>query len=235
VSEPRPVAIVTAASRGIGAACARELARRGHALGLLARSGDVETLAAGLGGIAVRGSVSVAADLEALVAATLAAYGRIDVVVANAGHPAKGDLLSLSDDQWHEGFEMLLLSVVRLARLVTPTMTRQGGGSIVVVSSLWAVEPHLDAPVSSALRAAVGAFVKLYADRYAASGIRINCVLPGFVSTYPAPPETMARIPARRQATPEEIASVVAFLASAEASYVTGQSVRADGGLTRSV
>jgi NAD(P)-dependent dehydrogenase (short-subunit alcohol dehydrogenase family) len=235
MDDSRPVAIVTAASRGMGAACARELAGRGYAVSLLARSAEVEALAKELGGIAVRGSVSEAGDLETLVSATLDAFGRIDAVVANAGHPAKGDLLALSDTQWQEGFEMLLLSVVRLARLVTPVMTRQGGGAIVVISSLWAVEPHLDAPISSALRAAVGAFVKLFADAQARAGIRVNAVLPGFVSTYPAPLEILSRIPAGRQATPEEIAAVVGFLASPAAAYITGQSIRVDGGLTRSV
>jgi NAD(P)-dependent dehydrogenase (short-subunit alcohol dehydrogenase family) len=229
-----PVAVVTAASRGIGEACGRVLAEKGYRLALLARSEDIHRAAARLGAIAVAGSVASAADLDRLVAATLDRYGRIDAVVNNSGHPAKGDLLTLSDDDWHGGMDLLLLSVVRMSRLVTPVFERQKGGAIVNVSSLWAVEPHLDAPVSSALRAALSAFTKLYADRYAAVGIRMNTVLSGFVSTHPVADKFREAIPAGRVAAPEEVARVVAFLLSSDAGYITGQSVRSDGGLTRS-
>lgn len=229
-----PVALVTAASRGIGAACARELAARGYRLALLARSEEVEGLAAELGAAALRGSVAVAGDLGRLVALALERYGRVDAVVNNTGHPAKGDLLAVSDEDWKHGADLLLLSVVRMARLVTPLFQKQGGGAIVNVSSLWAVEPSLDAPVSSTLRAALSAFTKLYADRYAGEGIRMNCVLAGFASTYPVPEKFAKAIPMGRVSEPEEVARVVAFLLSSDAGYVTGQSLRSDGGLTRS-
>jgi NAD(P)-dependent dehydrogenase (short-subunit alcohol dehydrogenase family) len=226
-----PVAILTAASKGIGAACARELAARGHRVVLLARSQEVETLAATLGGKGVRGDVANAADLERLVTTTLDSYGRIDVLVNNTGHVAKGDLLSIPDTSWEEGLALLLLNVVRLARLVVPVMEQQGGGAIVNISSLWAAQPHLDAPVSSVFRAGLGAFTKLFADRYGPVGIRMNCVLPGFVEE--ADPAFIAATPLGRPATPEEVGRVVAFLASSDASYITGQSLRVDGGLTR--
>jgi NAD(P)-dependent dehydrogenase (short-subunit alcohol dehydrogenase family) len=228
-----PVAILTAASQGIGAACARELAARGYRLVLMARSQEVETLAATLGGKGVRGDVASAADLERLVTTALDSYGRIDVLVNNTGHVAKGDLLSISDTSWEEGLALLLLNVVRLARLVVPVMEQQGGGAIVNISSLWAAQPHLDAPVSSVFRAGLGAFTKLFADRYGPVGIRMNCVLPGFVEE--ADPAFVAATPLGRPATPEEVGRVVAFLASSDASYITGQSLRVDGGLTRSV
>jgi NAD(P)-dependent dehydrogenase (short-subunit alcohol dehydrogenase family) len=228
-----PVAIITASSSGIGAACARELASRGHRVVLMARSREVETLAATLGGKAVRGDVANAADLERLVQTTLDSYGRIDVLVNNTGHVAKGDLLSIPDTGWEEGLALLLLNVVRLARLVVPVMEQQDGGAIVNISSLWAAQPHLDAPVSSVFRAGLGAFTKLFADRYGPVGIRMNCVLPGFVEE--ADPAFIAATPLRRPATSEEVGRVVAFLASSEASYITGQSLRVDGGLTRAV
>ena len=226
-----PVAIITASSSGIGAACARELAARRHRVVLMARSQEVETLAAALGGKGVRGDVANAADLERLVTTTLDSYGRIDVLVNNTGHVAKGDLLAISDTGWEEGLALLLLNVVRLARLVVPVMEKQGGGAIVNISSLWAAQPHLDAPVSSVFRAGLGAFTKLFADRYGPVGIRMNCVLPGFVEE--ADPAFIAATPLRRPATPEEVGRVVAFLASNDASYITGQSLRVDGGLTR--
>ncbi|MEP6993592.1 MAG: SDR family oxidoreductase [Acidobacteriota bacterium] len=229
----RPIAVVTAASRGIGAACARMLASRGYGLSLMARSEGVNALAEELGGIGTTGSVAAAGDLASLVERTLAEYGRIDAVVNNTGHPAKGELLALDDAAWEQGFALVLQSVVRMARLVTPVFLRQGGGAIVNISSLWAVEPSLDAPVSSTLRASLSSFTKLYADRFGADRIRMNCVLAGFVDTYPVPEKFEKAIPMRRVAKPEDIAGVVAFLLSPEAGYITGQSVRADGGLTR--
>ena len=229
-----PVALVTAASRGIGAACARVLVRRGYRLALLARSTDVRTIAEELGAAAVEGSVADPAALESLVSTALDAYGRIDAVVNNTGHPAKGDLLAVSDADWRDGVDLVLLPVARLARLVTPIFLEQRGGAIVNVSSLWAVEPSLDAPVSSTLRAALSAYTKLYSDRYAADRIRMNCVLAGFVNTHPVAEKFRQAIPMDRVAPPEEVARVVAFLLSEDAAYITGQSIRSDGGLTRS-
>lgn len=229
------VAIVTAGSEGIGAACARELAARGWTVVVFARSERTEVVAREIGGMAVRGSLTEPADLERLVRETLDRFGRIDGVVLNAGHPPKGELLELSDDEWRAGVDMLLMSAVRMARLVTPAMLEQGGGAFVNVSSFTALEPSAPRPVSSAMRAALSSFTKLYADRYAADGIRVNAILPGWVATRPEEPAIVEDIPAGRYAKPAEIARVVAFLLSDEASYVTGESLRADGGLSRSM
>lgn len=229
------VAIVTGAGRGMGAACAKELAERGWKLGLLSPSGSAETLAGSLGGIGFKGSVEKAEDLERLVKTTADKYGRIDGVVVSLGGPPKGDLLQIADADWLRGAEMIVLSVVRLARLVTPIMQRQKGGSIVNISTFAAYEPDPAFPVSSTYRAGLGSFAKLYADRYAADGIRMNNILPGYIDSAPAKSEIVQRIPMRRYGRVQEIARTAAFLLSDDAGYITGQNLRVDGGLTRSV
>ncbi len=228
-------AIVTAAGKGMGAAIARELAAEGYAVSLLSVSEAAVELAKELGGIGMSGSVTNPADLATLVQRTTDAFGRIDAVVNNTGHPPKGPLLEISDEQWHAGLDLAVLNVVRMARLVTPIMQAAGGGAIVNISTFAAYEPDAGFPVSASLRAALGSFAKLYADTYAAEGIRMNNVLPGFVESYPVDENTVARIPMGRAGTVEEIAKTVAFLLSEGAGYITGQNLKVDGGITRSV
>lgn len=227
------VAIVTAAGKGMGAAIARKLASLGYRLVLMSNGGGAEALATELGGIGVTGSVTEPADLRRLVDTALDAHGRINAVVNNTGHAPKGDLLAIPDSDWHLGLDLMLLNVVRMARLVTPTMEKQGAGSIVNISTFAAFEPDLTFPVSSALRAGLGAFAKLYSDRYAAAGIRMNNVLPGYIDSYPVSDANLARIPMGRYGSVDEIASTVAFLLGD--GYITGQNLRVDGGFTRSV
>lgn len=228
------VAVVTAAGRGIGAGIARKLAADGWKLGLLSPGESVVALAEQFGGIAVRGSVTEPADLARLVAETTARFGPVTGAAINMGHPPKGKLLDLTDADWHAGLDMAMLPVIRLARLLTPGMATEKRGAIVVVSSYAAFEPEADFPMTT-LRAAVGAWVKLYADTYARDGIRMNAVLPGFTDSLPEKADRRQRIPAGRYGTVDEIASVAAFLMSDAASYVTGQNMRVDGGLTRGV
>ena len=227
-------AIVTAAG-GIGAACARELASRGYAVALMSTSGKAEALAKELGGLGLTGSVTQESDLEALVSETLDRYGRIDGVVNSTGHPASGEILDLTDEPWHDALDLVVLNVVRIARLVTPAMLRQGGGAIVNVSTYSAFEPSPTFPLSSSLRAALAGFTKLYADRYAAEGVRMNNVLPGYIESFEIDEETRESIPMRRRGSVAEIAKTASFLISEDSSYITGQNIRVDGGLTRSV
>lgn len=228
-------AIITAAGKGIGAAIARELAASGYRVSLLSNSDGAVKLAKELGGIGMTGSVAETADLTALVESTLRQFGRIDAVVNNTGHPPKGELLDISDADWHLGLDMLLLNVVRMARAVTPVFLKQGGGAIVNISTFSAFEPELSFPVSSALRSGLASFSKLYANRYAEFGIRINTVMPGFMDNYPVNDQNISKIPMKRYAKVQEVAKTVRFLLSDDAGYITGQSIRADGGLTRSI
>ncbi|MFX1737694.1 SDR family oxidoreductase [Paraburkholderia sp. A1RI_3L] len=229
------VAIVTAAGKGMGAAIARELAATGYRVALMSPSGSAVELARELGGFGMSGSVTEVADIDRLVRETLEKYGRIDAVVNNTGHPPKGDLLSIEDEQWHAGLDLIVLNVARVLRRVTPVFQAQGGGAVVNISSFAADAPEQAMPVSSALRAALSSFTRLYADRYAKENIRINSVLPGFIDSWPETPEIVARIPAGRFGKTGEIAKTVAFLLSEGAGYITGQNIRVDGGIVRAL
>lgn len=229
------VALVTAAGRGMGAAIARELAASGYRVALLSPSERSLDVAREIGGIGIQGSVTEPADLEKLVAAALERHGRIDAVVNNTGHPPKGDLVEIADETWRQGLDLILLNVARIMRLVTPVMLKQGGGSIVNISSVAAVAPALSTPVSSVFRAALSSWTRLYAERYAKDNIRMNAILPGFIDSYPSAPSSIEKIPAGRFGSTTEIAKTVKFLLSDEASYITGQNIRVDGGFVRAL
>ena len=229
------VAVVTAAGSGMGAACARELAQRGYRVALMSPSGRAGELAGELGGFGLAGSVTEVGDLESLIGEALERYGRIDGVVNSTGHPPSGDILDVTDDEWHEALDLVLLNVVRTARLVTPAMVRQGGGAIVNISTFSAFEPSPAFPLSSSLRAALAGFTKLYSDRYAAEGIRMNNILPGYMENFDINEETLNSIPMQRQGSLAEIAKTASFLLSDDSGYITGQNIRVDGGITRSV
>ena len=229
------VALIVAGGSGMGAAAARRLADEGYELAILSSSGKGETLAAELGGLGMTGSNRNSDDLERFVDAAVDRFGRIDALVNSAGHGPKGDLLSLSDDDWQAGMEVYFLNAVRATRLVTPHMERAGGGAIVNISTYATFEPEAAYPTSGVARAGLAAFTKLFADRYAAAGIRMNNILPGFIDSLAQKEETKARIPMGRFGTVGEIAELVAFLVSPRSGYITGQNIRADGGMTRSV
>lgn len=234
MSETQKVCIVTGGGRGIGAAVAREMHARGYALVLMSPSESCEVLAAELGAAAHRGVAQSEADLAAVVDLALSRHGRIDAVLNHTGHPPKGDLLAITDANWDLAHEMILKSVIRMARLVTPAMQAQRAGSIVNITTYAAAEPSLWFPASCAYRAAVSSFTKLYSDRYGPEGIRMNCLAPGFTDSLEvAKYGELAAL--KRIGTVQEQARAAAFLLTDQSSYVTGQTLRVDGGLTRHV
>jgi NAD(P)-dependent dehydrogenase (short-subunit alcohol dehydrogenase family) len=229
------VALVTAGGSGMGAAAARRLAADGYRIGILSSSGKGEALAKELGGIGVTGSNQSTDDVRRLVDGALAAWGRIDVLVNSAGHGPRAPLLEISDDDWRVGMDVYFLSAVRPTRLVTPAMVAQKSGVIVNISTAWAFEPSEMFPTSAVFRAGLAAFTKMFAERYAADNVRMNNILPGWIDSLPATDARRDSVPMKRYGRSEEIAGTVAFLASEAAGYITGQNIRVDGGLTRSL
>jgi NAD(P)-dependent dehydrogenase (short-subunit alcohol dehydrogenase family) len=141
----------------------------------------------------------------------------------------------LTDEDWHRGLDVYLMNVIRPTRLVTPAMVSQKSGTIINISTFAAFEPDPGFPTSGVFRAGLAAFTKLFADKYAPDNVRMNNVLPGFIDSFPEKQELRDRIPMKRYGTTKEIAATIAFLASPGAGYITGQNIRVDGGMTRSV
>lgn len=229
------VALITAGGSGMGADAARRLAADGYNIAILSSSGKGEALANELGGLGLTGSNRAVADVQRIVDLTMDRWGRIDVLVNSAGHGPKGPVLEISDEEWHEGMDVYLLNVIRPARIVAPTMAAQRAGVIINISTFAAFEPDPLFPTSGVFRAALASFSKLFADKYAADNIRINNILPGFIDSLPETEDRRARIPMGRYGKASEVSSLVAYLASDDAAYITGQNIRIDGALTRSV
>ncbi|MBW8637118.1 SDR family oxidoreductase [Hoeflea sp. WL0058] len=229
------VALVTAGGSGMGAEAARRLANDGYKVAILSSSGKGETLAEELGGVGVTGSNLSNEDLQRLVDRATQQWGRIDVLVNSAGHGPKGPVLEIPDEDWHLGLDVYLLNVIRPTRLVTPIMREQKAGVIINISTFAVFEPDPMFPTSGVFRAGLAAFTKLFADKYAADNVRMNNVLPGYIDSLPEKEERREKIPMQRYGSVAEIAATVSFLASDGAGYITGQNIRVDGGITRSV
>ncbi|MFI6574165.1 SDR family oxidoreductase [Nocardiopsis sp. NPDC050513] len=250
----RSVALVTAGSRGLGYACARELLRRGHRVAIAARSAEgVDTAVAQLRAHGTaEGFVADIGDQDALagvVERTRSQLGPIEVLVANAGGPRAGGFFDLDDADWDAAYRLTLLSVVTSVSLVVPDMRRAGGGRVVVTGSSSVRRPLEGLTLSNAFRPAVNGLVKDLAVELAPHRITVNMVSAGRIDTdrvrqldlvraqrSGSDPERVragseASIPTGRYGTPEEFAAAVGFLASAEAAYVTGQNILVDGGL----
>lgn len=230
------VALITAGGSGMGADSAHKLAEDGFQVAILSSSGKGEALAEELGGIGVTGSNQSNEDLQKLVDAAMAKWGRIDVLVNSAGHGPRAAVLELTDEDWNTGMDVYFLNAVRATRLVTPIMQAQKSGAIINISTFAAFEPDPVFPTSGVMRAGLAAFTKLFSDKYAAENIRMNNVLPGFINSLPEKEEFRDRVPMGRYGDSlNEIATTVAFLAGPGGGYITGQNIRVDGGITRSV
>ena len=225
--------LIIGGGRGMGAATAKEMQKRGYKLSLMSPSDSCEQLAEELNGIALRGKAEVPENLKSIIDFTMEKYGRIDSVLVHVGGPPKGDLLEIEDEDWDKANQMIIKPVIRIAKLVTPIMLEQGGGSIVNITTFSAFEPSLTFPTSSVYRAGVSSFTKLFSDRYGADNIRMNCLLPGFTDSLNLPDEFAKLSSLNRLARAEEQAKAAAFLLSDDSSYITGQSIRSDGGVTR--
>ena len=219
----------------MGADAGQYLSSKGYRVAILSSSGKGEALANKLGGVGVTGSNRVEADLQRVVDLSMDRWGQVDVLINSAGHGPNGPILEITDEEWHIGMEVYLLNVIRSTRIVAPLMGKQGGGSIINISTFAAFEPDPLFPTSGVFRASLASFTKLFADKYAAENIRMNNILPGFIDSLPEKEDRRARIPMGRYGKAEEISSLVHYLASDAAAYITGQNIRVDGSLTRSV
>jgi 3-oxoacyl-[acyl-carrier protein] reductase len=254
------VAFVAGASKGLGKACAMALAREGARVALCSRdeaaiTGAAEDVARQTGSetLALAGDVSQAAVCDSVIARTVERFGRLDVLVNNAGGPPTGTAVGMTDEQWQKAFETNLMSAVRLSRAAVPHMKQAGAGRIVNITSsgVRSVLPGL--VLSNAIRAAVINFAKTMAIELGPSNILVNNIAPGRFGTdriveldginarnngitvEEAARRQVALIPLGRYGRPKELADVVAFLASARASFISGQTILVDGAATRAI
>ena len=254
------VAIVTASSRGIGRATAEILAAEGARITICARTAaDVMTAAdhmrarSGTDVLAVPADLTKAEDIQRIVDRTMEAYGTVNILVNNAGGPPPGTFDGLGETEWQAGFELTLLSVVRMTRAVLPLMRRAGGGVIINIQSTSVKVPLDNLILSNSIRSSVIGLAKSLSFELAKDGIRVNNVLPGAIMT-DRQREMLAlqsarsgkrveeivrlreaNIPLGRFGDPEDLGNMIAFLASERARYVTGVTVQVDGGLVRSL
>jgi 3-oxoacyl-[acyl-carrier protein] reductase len=251
------VAMIAAASKGLGRAIAETLAAEGCLVSICARSleslADARGAIEGAGGkvLTVACDVSSKADLKRWVEETLAHFGKVDILVTNTGGPPAASFMKLTEEQWQSGIDSTLMNVVRLCRMVIPDMQKRKWGRILNLTSLVAKQPTDLLTVSSTLRAGLSALTKTLADQVAPDGILVNAILPGHFMTGRqvhlseiraeqegiTPEEYLQRgvkaIPLGRYGRPEELGAVATFLCSERASFLTGASIVVDGGQTR--
>ncbi len=254
------VALVAAASKGLGRAIAEALAAEGASLTICARgetalaaTRDAIARSAGTPVNAVAADVSRAEDIHKVVRSTIERFGRVDVLVTNAGGPPVGTFETLGWDAWQRAVELTLRSAVELTRAVMPGMRERRWGRVIHVTSIAVKQPIDGLMLSTSIRAAVTGFSRTLANEVAADGVTVNTILPGFMNTERVKElnevtaaregiavgeierRTIAQIPTRRIGEPAELAALAVFLASERAAYVTGQSIAVDGGWIRSL
>jgi 3-oxoacyl-[acyl-carrier protein] reductase len=248
-------AIVMAASRGLGYACARALAAEGCSLVICSRDegrirAAAEAIARDTGATvhALASDVSVDGEAQKIVAAAVRELGGIDIVVHNAGGPPAGEFVAMTEAQWHKAFDQNLLSFVRIVNAAIPELKRAGGGRILTIASSSIKQPIPNLVLSNALRAGVWGLAKTMSRELAADKILVNVVAPGRIQTErieeidritaeksgrpldDVKRASAASVPLGRIGRPEELANLVAFLASDAAGYITGQAITVDGG-----
>jgi NAD(P)-dependent dehydrogenase (short-subunit alcohol dehydrogenase family) len=231
----KKVSVLIAAGSGMGADAAKTLAKDGFKIAIMSSSGKGERLAKKLNGIGFTGSNLETKNFKKFIDIVIKKWGRIDVLVNSAGHGPKGKILAINDEEWVKGLETYFLNVVRAARIVTPIMKKQKYGSIINISTYAIFEPEKSFPTSGVMRAGLSSFTKIYSDEYAKYNIRMNNILPGFINSLKTRKNFIKRVPLKRAGKVEEISAVVKLLASKEGSYITGQNIKVDGGITRSV
>ena len=254
------VALVAAGSRGLGRAVAEELAAEGASLVLCARddkalieTSEAITSSSGANVLAVPADVTIVSDVSRVVDSGLAKFGRIDILVTNAGGPPAGKFDQVTREQWEAATRLTLYSAIELARHVLPGMKERRWGRILNITSIAVKQPVENLILSNSLRAGVTGFARTLANEVAADGITVNNILPGYTRTERL--EELAammaekqgissaefkrkweqEIPMNRLGEPREFAALAAFLVSERASYITGQSIAVDGGWIRSL
>jgi 3-oxoacyl-[acyl-carrier protein] reductase len=252
------VALVAAASKGLGRAVAMKLAGEGASVaicsrdvGRIRRAAKAISSSTGAEVLPVVADVSTVAGVDKFVMEALNRFGKVDILVANAGGPPSAPFMELGDDAWEKSFHLNLMSVVWLCRAVIPHMQAQGDGRIVAMTSVSAKQPLQNLVLSNTMRLGVIGLVKTLSNELAADGIRVNAVCPGWTRTERVEELLQARaersglsveevatsiekdIPMGRMGHPEELADVVAFLVSDRASYVTGVALQVDGGFVK--
>jgi 3-oxoacyl-[acyl-carrier protein] reductase len=252
--------MVAGASRGLGFAVARGLAREGALVSISSRTADAAGAAAAeirreAGGdpLALRCDVRSADSIAAWHAATVDRFGGVDLLYTNSGGPPPGPALNFDDPAWQAAFELLLLSAIRMVRLAVPSMEARGGGSILLPTSSAVREPIGNIALSTVVRASVSSLAKVLASELAPKGIRVNQLIPGRIytdrvreidqdnairaglSVEEQQKRIFATIPMRRYGAAEEYANAAVFLLSAAASYITGASLQVDGGMLRGI
>jgi len=231
----KKIAAFIASGSGMGADAAKHLHSKGYEVAIMSSSGKGEKLAKDLGGLGFTGSNLLNKDIKSFIDKVYLEYGKVDILINSAGHGPKGDILQISDEEWVKGMEVYFLNVVRATRIITQIMQKQNNGSIINISTFAIFEPDSNFPTSGVFRSGLAAFTKIYANKYAKNNIRMNNILPGFIDSLPTKEEFLKRIPLQRYGKVSEISAVVEMLASDGGAYITGQNIRVDGGITRSV